>query len=91
MLSSPSTIVLRNARQDLAAILSTATTPNSSPQIMNAIDPNVTRYLISSIPIRNIPQLSQKEVWAAWKTWLEQWDESRSVINTGRLWSVKVS
>lgn len=90
-LAFPSFPVLQNAKQDLAAILSRAAPPDPSPRITNVIDPNIIRNLVSSIPMRNVTLPPQKEAWSAWKIWLEQWGESRSLIGAEKLWSVKVS
>ncbi|GJJ11840.1 hypothetical protein Clacol_006078 [Clathrus columnatus] len=63
----PSFPVLRNAKQDLVAILSGLTPPEPSFEVLNTIDPNIMRQLMVCIPMRDVSLPSYKETWAAWK------------------------
>ncbi|KIJ31808.1 hypothetical protein M422DRAFT_70791 [Sphaerobolus stellatus SS14] len=88
--SYPSYPALIGAKRCLDEIISGPIPPNPREEVCNAFDPKIASRLASFVPTRTVDLPPQQDVWTALMAWIEQWEETASLVGARRLWSVKV-
>ncbi|KAF8528155.1 Mak10 subunit, NatC N-terminal acetyltransferase-domain-containing protein [Hysterangium stoloniferum] len=79
---------LHEAHENIMEIIAGLTPPEPPTAVLNALDPNISRRLVSFAPTRTAILPPQSEVWNAILAWIEQWCEIKQVVGTENLWNV---